>query len=483
MIPLRKTKIVATVGPASSAPGTLAEMIAAGMNVARFNFSHGDFDAHVDALAALRQASRQAGREVTVMADLPGPKIRIGTIAAGSVILDAGRPFTLTTAEVPGSAEHATVSFGGFPDAVDSGSTIFINDGLIELEVIEVQGEDVRTRIVTGGELHSKKGVNVPGADLGISAFTRADEESLAFALAQGIDVICQSFVEGGSDVAVLKEAARRLGGSPFVVAKIERAAAVDNLEEILDAADGIMVARGDLGVELPLEETALLQKEIIARAVARGKPVIVATQMLESMTTSRRPTRAEATDAANAVLDGADAVMLSAESAAGRYPVEAVGMLSRIVTAAEKYREKKGGFGEMGGKLAGELTGEELSTPTDLIARSVAGTLRSTRAAVVVVPTVSGATARSVARFRLPVWIAAVSPSASTCRALELSYGVVPLCEPDYPGEWNSYVRRFVEGEGLEGDIALLTEGPSSRNPDANFRMELIELKKGFGK
>ena len=289
--------------------------------------------------------------------------------------------------------------------------------------------------------MRSRKGLNLPGIDLGVSAFTEHDRRCLEFALAQGVDAVSQSFVESGKDLEAVREAAQALGHQPFVIAKIERSNALNHLDDILAAADGVMIARGDLGVEIPIEQIAGVQKQIMRKANLLGKPVITATQMLESMVVNRRPTRAEATDVANAILDGTDCVMLSEESAMGRYPVEAVAMLGKIAAAIEPQRPAL--------QVREQLKTVELSCPvslSELIALSVESALERITPAAVFVPTRSGATARSIARFRPPVWIIAVSSQQATCQRLQFTFGVHPLFEPDHPEDWSNYVRRCLE-------------------------------------
>jgi pyruvate kinase len=470
-LPRHKTKIVCTIGPACDTPEMLEKMLLAGMNVARLNFSHGDFTSHGETIRRLRAASESTGRRLAVMADLPGPKIRIGELASEPVELKAGDRIALTTEKVAGDAGRVSVNFDDLPRVVKKGDTLFLNDGLIELEVEEAGGAEVKCRVRAGGELRSRKGLNFPGIDLGISAFTERDRECLEFALREGVDAVSQSFVNDSSDIVAVRDAAKSLGHTPFIIAKIERAGALDRIDEIFDAADGIMVARGDLGVEVPVERVAMIQKELLAKALARGRPAITATQMLESMTSSRRPTRAEATDVANAVLDGTDCVMLSGESAAGKYPVEAVEMLARIAEEAEPGRPASG-TGEVFAFSSGDIP-----SPTDLVALSVANIVKEVEVAAVVVPTLSGATARNITRFRLPVWIAALSPREETCRRLQFSCGVHPVLEARSPDDWKILVRESLGAVGLKGDLALLTEGPSPANPEANHSLELIEL------
>jgi pyruvate kinase len=467
-----KTKITATIGPASASPGVMESMIRAGMDVARLNFSHGGFDDHRRNIDNLRAAARAAGRDVAILADLPGPKIRLGVIAGEPVELVAGQAFTLTTEEVTGGPTRAFVSFPQLPRVAKAGDHLFVNDGLVHLEVEAVAGREVRCRVAVGGEISSRKGVNLPGLDLGVAAFTDHDRRCLEFALAHGIDAVSQSFVESAADVEFVRAAARDLGHQPFVIAKIERARALERVDEILAAADGIMIARGDLGVEVPIERIGVLQKSLMRKAVRAGKPVITATQMLESMTHSRQPTRAEATDVTNAILDGTDCVMLSAESASGMYPVEAVATLARIAAATEPHRSRF----ELWERMK-TLPQEVHLDLYDLASVAAEAVMEFGSSAAVVVPTSVGRTARSIARFRLPVWVAAVTPSERVARQLHLSYGVHPVCQPGPVADWNAFTREWVASHGLMGTMAVLLRGPLSDHPPANHAMELIDL------
>jgi pyruvate kinase len=473
-LPANKTKIVCTIGPASESRQVMERMLLSGMNVARLNFSHGDFAGHKQVIENLRAASSATGRRVAIMADLSGPKMRIGELKEEPLELKPGDSFILTTEEILGDARRASVSFSRLAKTVKPGETLSMNDGFIQLEVTRVERDDVHCKVVVGGELRSRKGLNLPGIDLGISAFTDRDRECLAFALEQGVDAVSQSFVESGKDMDAVRKAASELGHNPFLIAKIERARALEQMEGILKASDGIMIARGDLGVEIPIEEIAVVQKRLMRQANIQGKPVITATQMLQSMTTYRRPTRAEATDVANAILDGTDGVMLSEESAMGRYPVESVAMLGRIASAIEPHRPGMRVRESL--RMAGR--GEKVSL-TELIASSVEGALERVTPAVVIVPTRSGVTARSIARCRPPVWIVGVSSQEATCQKLQFTYGVYPEYEPDHPEDWKAYAKKWVHDHGVQGDLVILTEGPSSKHPEMNNRMELIDLKK----
>ncbi|MFH0959182.1 MAG: pyruvate kinase [Pseudomonadota bacterium] len=470
--PNNKTKIVCTIGPASRSSETLERMMLSGMNVARINFSHGDFSEHGETIARIREISQKLGRDLAIMADLPGPKIRIGNIKEGPVRLRVGDSISLTTEEILGDSNRVSVNLPNLPQVVKQGDQIFLNDGLVQLEVENISGRDVQCRVVVGAELSSRKGLNLPGISVGIPAFTDRDYDCLKFALDQNVDAVSQSFVESAADIIALRDAASLLGASPFVIAKIERSRALDNIDEILNAADGIMIARGDLGVETPIERIAIVQKEIMAKANLLGKPVITATQLLESMINNRRPTRAESTDVANDILDGTDCVMLSAESATGNYPVDAVETLARIAVATEDYRSKR----PIGHFLPMQDIGRDPNI-RDLIAVSVKNALDHVHPDGIFVPTRSGASARSMSRFKLPVWIIAVSSLQTTCRRLHFSYGVIPELVPEDPEDWRLYTTQWLAGNGICGKMVILTQGPSSKHPEINNRMEIVDL------
>jgi pyruvate kinase len=471
-LPAHKTKIVCTIGPASDSQDVLEEMIRAGMDVARINFSHGEFSEHRNVIEKIRAAARSTGQRVAVMADLPGPKIRIGELATEPVELERGNTLTLTTQKVTGDAQRVSVSFPRLPAVVKPGDALFLNDGFVQLKVLNIEGSETVCRVEVGGELRSRKGLNLPGIDLGMSAFTDRDRECLKVAVEARVDAIGQSFVERAEDVVALRQAAKDLNYDPFVIAKIERARGLNRIDEILEQADGIMIARGDLGVEVPIEQIAVVQKRLMRKANLLGKPVITATQMLESMTAYPRPTRAESTDVANAILDGTDCVMLSEESAMGRYPVDAVAMLTKIAATVEPWvsgREVRREVLASGPK--------DQFTLRDLIAASVVATVDRMTPAAVFVPTRTGATARSITRFRLPALIVAVSSHEATCSRLQFSFGVHPVHEPDHPEDWREYARKWLSSHGVEGNLVVLTEGPSSKHPEANHRMEIIDL------
>jgi len=472
-LPAHKTRIVCTIGPASESPEVMDQLLLAGMNIARLNFSHGTFEDHRRIIENLRGSSRRLDRRLAIMADLPGPKMRIGRLSSEPVLLFPGNPFTLTTDPIVGNGARASVDFPRLPASVRKGNSLYLNDGVIRLEVEEVRGNDVACRVIAGGELRSRKGLNAPGVDLGIGAFTERDRECLEFALECGVDAVSQSFISSAEDIHEVRRAARTAGRNPFLIAKIERAVALGRIDGILGASDGIMVARGDLGVEIPIEGIAIEQKRLIRHANLLGKPVITATQMLESMTGNARPTRAEATDVANAVIDGTDGVMLSGESAMGRYPVEAVRTLARIAGAAEPFRT---------GRFVREAVKTVIDSgsvaPSDLVSMSIENVLARMSVAGVIVPSRSGSTARQLARFRLPVWITAPSTSEETCQGLQFAYGIHPEKLDDIPGDWRSWAKQWVAAQGVPGEYLVLIEGPSPDHPDVAQRLEVIDLR-----
>jgi pyruvate kinase len=443
------------------------------MNLARLNFSHGDFVSHGATIKKIRAASKKTGKRVAILADLPGPKMRIGDLQDDLIVLVQGARFTLTAEDIVGTVERVSMTMKELPGVVKKGDTLFLNDGLIELRVAEVQGEDIHCTVIVGGQLRSRKGLNIPGIDLGTSAFTARDRECMQYALENGVDAVGQSFVNTARDVLDVREAAAEMGFDPFIVAKIERASVWEHIDGILEVTDGVMVARGDLGVEIPIEEIAVAQKTITARANLFGVPVITATQMLESMTGNRRPTRAESTDVANAILDGTDCVMLSEESAMGDYPLESVQMLVKIATAIEPHRQHS----HFESVLKPQVVDYKASI-VDMIAISIENILSKIDSpAGVLAPSASGYMARSLTRFRLPVWIFAMSTSLKTCQDLMFSYGVYPKHEENRPENWVSCARQYVERHDLKGTCFIKAEGPSANHPDINHKMEIIEL------
>src|SRR5438874_646724 len=472
-LPAHKTKIVATIGPASESPEMLARLIRAGMDVARLNFSHGNPSKHAEIIPRIRDAAREIGRRIAIMADLPGPKLRLGEIDPEPIQLLPGTHFTLTSEDIVGDTQRASISFERLPRVVKPGDRIFLNDGLVQLVVERVLGNEVECIVVVGGELGSRKGLNLPGVDLGISAFTEHDRACLEFALKEGVDAVGQSFVERAADIEAVRTAATKLGSQPFIIAKIERADALQHFDEILAAADGVMVARGDLGVEVPIEEIAYTQKQLIAKANLAGKPVITATQMLESMVSSRLPTRAEATDVANAILDGTDCVMLSGESAMGKFPEESVRMLANIAAFTETHRPPR--------SFAAQrefLQQQPVMTGGDRMASVVEHALDTVPCDLLLVPTRGGTVARAISRFKPPVWIIAPTSDPAVCQNLAFPYGVRSVDLTEEPDDWRQWIEHWLRENGFVAKRVMLVAGPSPRNPKANDRIELMRIE-----
>jgi pyruvate kinase len=418
----RHSKIVCTIGPASRDPRVLRKLLEAGMDVARLNFSHGSHAEHLNCIQALRATAQKLKKTITILADLQGPKIRTGVLAGGvPVQLRMGQAFTITTAKILGDSTRVNTTFLPLPREVHRGDRILLSDGLIELRVERVSGRDVNCRVVNGGALGEHKGINLPGVPLRVPALTPKDRDDLKFALAHGVDYIAVSFVRRPEDVLLAKSLIRRARKDTPVIAKLEKPEAIDNLEGILRVSDGVMVARGDLGVEMSPERVPVVQKQIIARAREFRRPVITATQMLESMTENPRPTRAEASDVANAVFDGSDAVMLSAETASGKYPAEAAAMMASIICEAEQSMTD----------FARPATQEKLKV-AETVAELVCHASRELHMRCIVVFTHSGFTARLISRYRPLLPIVAFSPEAQTRRRMALIWGVQPLPIPD---------------------------------------------------
>lgn len=413
----RHSKIVCTIGPASRSAAVIERLLAAGMDVARLNFSHGSREEHAEAIALLRAASGKARKPIAILADLQGPKIRTGSLAGGGPVrLRAGQKFTITTAKILGDSTRVSTVFQPLAREVRRGDRILLSDGLIELRVTQVRGTEIITTVINGGSLGQHKGINLPGVRLRVPALTEKDRDDLEFALRAGADYIAVSFVRHPEDVLLAKKLIRKLGKATPVIAKIEKPEAIENLDAILRAADGVMVARGDLGVEMNPERVPVAQKAIIARAREFRRPVITATQMLESMTENPRPTRAEASDVANAIFDGSDAVMLSAETATGKYPAEATGMMARIIDEAEASITE----------FPRPAPQEKLKV-AETVAELVCHASRELHMKVIAVFTHSGFTARLISRYRPLVPIVAFTPEAATRRRLALVWGVLP--------------------------------------------------------
>ena len=417
-MPFRHSKIVCTIGPASRTPGIIERLLRAGMDVARLNFSHGSHEDHAGSIATLRALAMKLDKPVAILADLQGPKIRTGVLAGGvPVALRSGQQFTITTAKILGDSTRVNTTFLPLPREVHRGARILLSDGLIELRVERVRGQEVICEVVNGGALGEHKGINLPGVQLRVPALTPKDRQDLDFALAHEANYIAVSFVRRPEDVLEAKALIKRAGYDTPVIAKLEKPEAIENLDGILRAADAVMVARGDLGVEMNPERVPVVQKMIISRAREFRRPVITATQMLESMTENPRPTRAEASDVANAIFDGSDAVMLSAETASGKYPVETVSMMARIIEEAE------GSIRE----FPRPSSVQEKLKVAESVAELVCHASRELHMKLIAVFTHSGFTARLVSRYRPLVPIVAFSPVAETRHRMALIWGVMP--------------------------------------------------------
>ncbi|MCW2874930.1 pyruvate kinase [Actinacidiphila oryziradicis] len=452
---MRRAKIVCTLGPAVDSYDQLKALVEAGMNVARFNFSHGSHAEHEERYHRVRKVAEETGRAIGVLADLQGPKIRLGKFADGPVELVSGDIFTITTEDVPGDKTICSTTYKGLPGDVSVGDPILINDGNVALRVLEVDGPRVRCLVVEGGVISDHKGINLPGTAVNVPALSEKDIDDLRFALHLGVDMVALSFVRDAKDVRdvhrVMDEEGRRLP----VIAKVEKPQAVDNMEDVVAAFDAVMVARGDLAVEYPLEKVPVVQKRLVELCRRNAKPVIVATQMMESMINNSRPTRAEASDVANAILDGADAVMLSAESSVGKYPIETVKTMSRIVEAAEEELLKRG---------LQPLNGRKPRTQGGAVARAAAELSDFLDGKALVAFTKSGDTARRLARYRVPVPVLAFTTEEATRNQLALTWGVQTTVVP-YVENTDAMVR-IVDAEMLklseygEGDTVIITAG-----------------------
>jgi pyruvate kinase len=426
-LPRHKTKIVCTIGPACRSRATLKKMILAGMNVARLNFSHGKLTDHARDIRAIKDLSKKLAKPVAILADLPGPKIRIGILENGSCTLERGKKVVLTARDIVGTSSIIPVQFAPFIQSIKKGSRIFLNDGFIHLKVLGIEGKDATCRIITGGKLLSHKGMNLPDARLTVNPVTKKDLEFVKFGLETGVDLFSVSFAKSPDDIMQVKEFARGFGKEAFVVAKIERKEALEKIDAIIDAADALMVARGDLGVEIPIEKVPITQKQLILKANCAAKPVITATQMLESMTGNTRPTRAEVTDVANAILDGTDAVMLSEETAIGSYPLDAVKMLVKISRVAENQRVSLATGTSIPDAIMHTVM-RRGSSVEDTISLDVASSSNTLDVRYVLVPSRTGTTARRISRFKGRPWLLAFCLNEFTRKNLCLSYGVYPL-------------------------------------------------------
>jgi pyruvate kinase len=463
---IRKTKVVATLGPACDSPETLAELIRGGMNVARLNFSHGSHDEHRKRLEALRQVVVELGANVAVMLDTKGVKIRTGLLEGGAAQLDTGQPFALFTDGRAGNATGVSVSYAGIEDEVQVGSTVLLHDGAIELRVASIRRGEIRCEVVRGGRLEDRKGVNVPGVSLGGRALMRESRGDLLFAIEHDVDYIAASFVRSAEDVLEIRRFLEDHGAQIPIIAKIENEAAVRNLDAIVAVANGTMVARGDLGVEMPLEDVPLVQKRIIRTTVMNGKPVITATQMLDSMERNLLPTRAEVSDVANAILDGTSAVMLSGETAIGNHPVAAVRTMSALALRAE---ESFLDYGHLQ-----KIRSEPTHVVTEAVSQAAITMSDHLDAAAIITLTESGFTSRAISKYRPDCPILAVTVTQRVMRKLALNWGVTAVL---FEGERSDEamiahgIRRGRELGCIErGDVVVATAGVNRRSGSTNL-------------
>ncbi len=482
---MRKTKIVCTIGPASESVENLTKLVNAGMNVMRLNFSHGDFEEHGGRIKNIREVTKNTGKNVAILLDTKGPEIRTGKLKVEPIELVQDETIILTTEEILGDKDRISITYDNLPNDVSIGSTILIDDGLIGLTVTDIKGTEIHCHIVNGGTIKSKRGVNVPGVKITLPGITEKDANDIVFGIEQGVDFIAASFVRKASDVLEIRELLEKHNASHIqIISKIENQEGVDNLDEILEVSDGLMVARGDLGVEIPAEEVPLVQKAMIKKCNRVGKPVITATQMLDSMQRNPRPTRAEASDVANAIFDGTDAIMLSGESAAGKYPEESVKTMARIAERAESALEYR--------EIFLKQSQAQQTSVTEAISQAVANSALDLDAKAIVTSTESGYTARMVSKYRPKAPIIAVTTNPQVIRRLMLIWGVIPVLGKE-AANTDEMIEQAIDSSvnaGLVhvGDLVVITAGvPVGRTGTTNLIKvhhvgEMIAKGQGIG-
>ena len=453
---LKKTKIVCTQGPSTEKPGVIEELIANGMNCARFNFSHGDHAEHLGRINMVREAAKKAGKVISLILDTKGPEMRLGEFKDGKVMLEKGNQFTLTYDDVPGDETHVSVNHKGLYTEVKPGDTLLLSDGLVALKVDEIKGKDIVTTIQNSGKMSTRKRVAAPGVSLGLPPISEQDAKDIIFGCEQDMDFVAASFIQRPDDVLAIRKLIEEHNGRMEIIPKIENLEGVKNFDAILEVSDGIMVARGDLGVEVPAEDVPLIQKEIIRKCNAAGKPVIVATQMLDSMERNPRPTRAEVSDVGNAILDGTDAIMLSGETASGDYPVEAVSTMNRIAQRIESSLEYK--------ELYVERGLHHLKSRTRAIAHATVQMAYELDVPAIITPTETGYTTKVVSKYRPKAAIVAYTPSEKVLRQLNLRWGVYPVLGSMWSDAdemlSNATAAAVKEGYVQRGDMTIITSG-----------------------
>ena len=458
---MRKTKIICTLGPSTDKDGVLRELVANGMNVARFNFSHGSYEEHKGRLDMLKAIRAELNKPVAALLDTKGPEIRLKEFKNGVEMLEAGQTFTLTTREVEGTKEICSITYKDLPQDVHEGGTIMLDDGLIKLQIQTVNDTDIVCTVLNNGKIKNKKGVNVPGVHLSMPYMSQRDKDDIIFGIEQGFDFIAASFVRTAQDVYEIRNLLNEYDSNIRIIAKIENQQGVDNIDSIIEAADGIMIARGDMGVEIPLEDVPVIQKDIIAKVYSAGKQVITATQMLDSMIKNPRPTRAETTDVANAIYQGTSAIMLSGETAAGKYPVDALQMMAEIAEMTEPHLDYKVFIEHR------SMDGREKISSA--VALATVRTAKNLKANAIVTPTMSGNTARLISNFRPKVPIYAITPNSTIQHKLQLIWGVTPLkgYQRDTTDHIMSQAMNVVRSRHLihKGDLVVFTAGDPATN------------------
>ena len=457
---LKKTKIICTQGPSTDKPGVVEALIENGMNLARFNFSHGTHPEHLERIKRVREASKKTGKVVSYVLDTKGPEMRLGEFKDGSVMLEKGKPFTLTYSDEPGDVTHVSVNHKKLYTEVKPGDTLLLSDGLVALKVDEIKGKDILTTIQNSGKMSTRKRVAAPGVSLGLPPISEQDEKDIIFGCEQDMDFVAASFIQRPEDVIAIRKLIESHNGRMEILPKIENLEGVKNFDAILEVSDGIMVARGDLGVEVPAEDVPIIQKDIIRKCNEAGKPVIVATQMLESMTTNPRPTRAEVSDVGNAIFDGTDAIMLS-----GEYPVEAVATMNRIAHRIEDSLEYKNLFVERGL--------QHLKSRTRAVAHATVQMAYELDAAAIITPTESGYTTRVVSKYRPKAAIIAYTPSEKVVRQMNLRWGVLPILGKEWSDVHemtsNAAAAAVKQGYVERGDCTIITSGIKTGDGNTN--------------
>ena len=471
---LKKTKIICTMGPTTEKEGILDDLIANGMNCARFNFSHGDHAEHLGRITAVREAAAKADKVISLILDTKGPEMRLGEFRDGKVMLEKGNRFVLTYSDEPGDETHVPISHKELYKEVKPGDTILLSDGLVGLNVESIEGKDIVTKILNSGKMSTKKRVAAPGVSVSLPPISEQDEKDIIFGISQDMDFVAASFIQRASDVEAIRELIKKNNGHMEIIPKIENLEGVKNIDEIIEAADGIMVARGDLGVEIPAEDVPLIQKNIITKCNKAGKPVIVATQRLESMTANPRPTRAEASDVANAILDGTDAIMLSGETANGDYPVEAVQTMNKIAQRIESSLHYKKIFVNQGFA--------HLQNTTDAIAHATVQLAYELDASAIITPTETGYTTRVVSKYRPKAVIVAYAANERTARHLNLRWGVYAV-----KGQFWDNVNDMTNAATMaaqrynyvkSGDVTIITSGITTGKGNTNsIRVYTMDL------